>query len=72
MAIAQLAAIHSDGAAPSTSNAVDDAIFRRPELPKEIEMQEYIELVRFLQLQCHMLLDIPILCIPGGNLQAPA
>ncbi|PIO71586.1 kinase domain protein [Teladorsagia circumcincta] len=40
---AQLAAIQTDGSIPSTSSG-DDAVFRRPEEPKEINYQEYIEL----------------------------
>lgn len=51
-AAAQLAAMHGDGAAPSTSTSSnDDTIFRRPELPKEIDMQEYIELDEIYKLR---------------------
>lgn len=48
---AQLAAIQTDGSAPSTSNAADDAVFRRPEEPKEINLQEYIELDEIYKLR---------------------
>uniref|UniRef100_A0A1I7UHE5 Protein kinase domain-containing protein n=1 Tax=Caenorhabditis tropicalis TaxID=1561998 RepID=A0A1I7UHE5_9PELO len=42
----------SNGMQPSTSNANgDDAIFRRPEEPKEIQYQEYIELDEIYKLR---------------------
>uniref|UniRef100_A0A1I7X6Y1 Protein kinase domain-containing protein n=1 Tax=Heterorhabditis bacteriophora TaxID=37862 RepID=A0A1I7X6Y1_HETBA len=47
---AQLAAIQTDGSAPSTSGG-DDAVFRRPEEPKEISYQEYIELDEIYKLK---------------------
>ncbi|KAJ1349585.1 hypothetical protein KIN20_005176, partial [Parelaphostrongylus tenuis] len=47
---AQLAAIQTDGSLPSTSSG-DDAVFRRPEEPKEINYQEYIELDEIYKLR---------------------
>ncbi|EYB97759.1 hypothetical protein Y032_0137g2006 [Ancylostoma ceylanicum] len=47
---AQLAAIQTDGSMPSTSSG-DDAVFRRPEEPKEINYQEYIELDEIYKLR---------------------
>ncbi|KAK5965336.1 Mixed lineage protein kinase [Trichostrongylus colubriformis] len=47
---AQLAAIQTDGSIPSTSSG-DDAVFRRPEEPKEINYQEYIELDEIYKLR---------------------
>lgn len=47
---AQLAAIQTDGTLPSTSSG-DDAVFRRPEEPKEINYQEYIELDEIYKLR---------------------
>ncbi|KAK6743372.1 hypothetical protein RB195_010558 [Necator americanus] len=48
---AQLAAIQTDGSMPSTSSSGDDAVFRRPEEPKEINYQEYIELDEIYKLR---------------------
>ncbi|VDO34375.1 unnamed protein product, partial [Haemonchus placei] len=45
-----LAAIQTDGSIPSTSSG-DDAVFRRPEEPKEINYQEYIELDEIYKLR---------------------
>lgn len=47
---AQLAAIQTDASIPSTSSG-DDAVFRRPEEPKEINYQEYIELDEIYKLR---------------------
>ncbi|CAI4228844.1 unnamed protein product [Auanema sp. JU1783] len=41
----------NDGSLPSTSNATEDSVFRRPEEPKEINLQEYIELDEIYKLR---------------------
>ncbi|PAV84329.1 hypothetical protein WR25_19432 [Diploscapter pachys] len=48
---AQFASMDSGGQQPSTSASLDDAIFRRPEEPKEINYQEYIELEEIYKLR---------------------